>query len=376
MPAMTEIELADAIAQRRFGALTLDTSIFDQFGCNLDYRALQALGPVAGQHAIRVVFSDVVAGEVQAHIQRDATEKAEKLSGALNQYRKAWRRPEKLSELALPVDLDADPTELAHEEWEAFVDDLSAEVIGSEGLVSVGELVQRYFALEAPFGAKEAKKSEFPDAIALLALEAWATREKLLVLVISRDGDWSTFCASAQHLVCTSKLEQALGHFNRAAQAVADRAVAMLKEGQAPDLKHEIELEIESWLEQADFEIEAHSDFYYDAEPESAVLQTWELISDPQVLSIEGEEVTFSVELSCLINFTANFALSVRDGIDRDYVRLNSQTAEREEKHKVSLTITVERTFDPEPSAIEVEANRRSLHVYFGNVELDWGYEE
>jgi hypothetical protein len=37
---------------------------------------------------------------------------------------------------------------------------------------------------------KERKKSEFPDALALLSLERWATQNKSLVLLVSADGDW------------------------------------------------------------------------------------------------------------------------------------------------------------------------------------------
>ncbi|MBB3971854.1 hypothetical protein [Hansschlegelia beijingensis] len=94
MPAMSDAELADAVAEGCFGAMTLDTSVFDQFECNLDYRALRSLGPVASQHGVALIFTDVTAREVQAHIARAATDQAAKLTAALNQYRKAWRRPE------------------------------------------------------------------------------------------------------------------------------------------------------------------------------------------------------------------------------------------------------------------------------------------
>jgi hypothetical protein len=373
---MNDAELADAIAQRRFGALTLDTSVFDQFGCSLDSKALQAVGPVCEQHGIRLVFSEVTAGEVQAHIHKAAADQSEKLRAALNQYRKAWRRAETVAELAPPVDLEAEADLLARKEWEAFFNDVHADVIVSESLVSAGELVRRYFAMEPPFGAKDGKKHEFPDAIALLALEAWAEQGELTVLVISRDADWQGFCAAAKHLVCASNFQQTLGHFNRAAQAIADRAIELLKAAEAPELHHEIGVEIEAWLDQADFTIDASSEFYFDAEPEGAVLQSWEIVSGPEVLAIEGEEVTFSIVLDCVISFTANFDLSVRDGIDRDYVSLNSQTEEAEENYRVTLTITVGRTIAPEPTVVSVQANRRRLHVDFGHVSLDWGYEE
>ena len=98
MPKLTEAELHEAIVQGRFGAITVDTNIFDKFGCNLDMRALRALGPVAAQHEIKLIFSDIIAGEVQTHIRRVAAEQADKLRTALNQYRKAWRRIEAVTE--------------------------------------------------------------------------------------------------------------------------------------------------------------------------------------------------------------------------------------------------------------------------------------
>jgi hypothetical protein len=98
---------------------------------------------------------------------------------------------------------------------ETFLEAVSAEVLQSEPAVSVAELLRRYFGAEAPFSGKKgrqddsektkedeggkaapgekekgrkgegkkAKKSEFPDAIALLSLEAWALDADTTVLV-------------------------------------------------------------------------------------------------------------------------------------------------------------------------------------------------
>lgn len=376
MPAMTETELAEAIVQRHFGAVTVDTNIFDKFGCNLDMRALLALGPLASQHGVKLIFSDIVAGEVQSHISRSAAEQAEKLRSAINQYRKAWRRPEGLDVLAGPIDLNADPGALASEEWEAYAGNVGAEIVEADGLADVGELVRRYFAGQAPFSASAGKKAEFPDAIALLTLEAWAENEDCFVLAISQDGDWRTYAETSARLVCTPDFAGALDLFNTAGRTLVDGLIQRLRSDQAPDLKREIDLELEAWLSDADFEIEARADFHYDAQPESAVVQDWTIVSEPKVLALEGEDVTFSLEIDCLIAFSANFALSVWDGVDGDYVSLNSQTEEVEENHKVIMTVRVDRRFAPEPDVVEVEANRRRLLADFGYVGLDWGYEE
>ncbi len=376
MPAMTEAELADAIAQRQFGAVTLDTSVFDRFGCNLQTPALRALGPVGAQHDVHLVFSEVTVHEVQAHRRRAAEEHALKLKAALNQYRRAWRRTEPLSQLAAAIDLDADASQLAAGEWDTFTAEIGAHVLSADGHASFSELVRRYFSAEAPFAQKEGKKNEFPDAIALLTLESWAESTNVLLLTVSGDADWKAYAETSPRLVWTSDLDGALDLFNQAGHRVAERAVELLAAGDAPELSHEIELEIQAWLDDADFEVEASSDFYYDVQPESAVLQTWEIVLPPKVLAVQGEDVTFSLELDCLIEFRAEFDLSVRDSFDRDYVRLNTQAAEKQARHRLTLAITINRSFDAGLEVIAVEANRRRLRVDFGNVELQWSYEE
>ncbi|CAN5334378.1 hypothetical protein BH10PSE3_BH10PSE3_34690 [soil metagenome] len=47
-----------------------------------------------------------------------------------------------------------------------------------------------------------------------------------------------------------------------------------------------------------------------------------------------------------------------------------------EERHKVAVTLRVDRRSAPLPEVLEIEANRRRLTVDFGYVDLDWGYEE
>jgi hypothetical protein len=373
---MTDDELNEAIVQRRFGAVTVDTNVFDKFGCNLDMRALKALGPLATQHDVRLLFSDIIAGEVRAHIARAAAEQAEKLRTTLNQYRKAWRRAEAVADLAPPIDLGADPVLLAAEEWKAYVGDVGGEIVESEGRANVGELVRRYFAEEPPFMPTAAKKAEFPDAIALLALEAWAESEGCLLLAISRDGDWQAYATGSKHIVCVAEFEGTLSRFNSAGRRLADELVAKLRLGEAEDVKDEIERELDAWLSDADFDIEAHSDFHYEDQPESAVVQSWEIVGEPKVLALEGEEVTLSLELDCLIAFSANFSLAAWDSVDGDYVPLNSQSEEVEERHKVAVTLRVDRRSNPLPEVLEVEANRRRLAVDFGYIGLDWGYEE
>jgi len=64
-------------------------------------RAFRALGPLAVQHQVKLTFSDIVAGEVQGHIRRDAAEQTEKLRTALS---KALRTDHNVQVAAFPPD--------------------------------------------------------------------------------------------------------------------------------------------------------------------------------------------------------------------------------------------------------------------------------
>ncbi|MCR4470036.1 hypothetical protein [Burkholderia sp. SCN-KJ] len=45
------------------------------------------------------------------------------------------------------------------------------------------------------------RSHEFPDAVALLALEHWAAEHDTAVLVVSTDSDWQRFCSAHPRLL-------------------------------------------------------------------------------------------------------------------------------------------------------------------------------
>jgi PIN domain len=70
----------------------------------------------------------------------------------------------------------------------SFIDAVAPVMVGVQNVVEPTDLLRRYFAADPPFGGKETKKHEFPDAMALISLEAWARAARTMMLVISRDS--------------------------------------------------------------------------------------------------------------------------------------------------------------------------------------------
>ena len=63
MPEKTSDEIKSLIANGEILAITMDTSVFDQFGCNLKYKALTSVEQFKGKD-IQFVLTPVTMGEV------------------------------------------------------------------------------------------------------------------------------------------------------------------------------------------------------------------------------------------------------------------------------------------------------------------------
>lgn len=377
MPTLTADEIRRAIAEDAIGAVSLDTNVFDRFGCDLNVAILRKLDQFNGTH-VDVLFSEVVAREVKRHISTKAEETRKRLNGALQDHRKRWEAAYDIGALAEALHLNLDCDETASQQFDAYVAHIGAEIIPVNGHVDIDELTARYFDARPPFEANEKKKYEFPDALALLSLQGWADARKKMVLVVSKDAGWQTFAEHSDCLVSVSDVDLALDHFNQARRLAADGAIAMLRQGAAPELRHEIDAVIQARLDDNDFEVDADSTLSLDWEPHSAVLHEWEFseLAQPRIIAADGETVTFSIDLDCVVTFEAVFGFSVYDSVDKDFVNMGSETLSIEKTVSLTVVATIAREIEPEPVVTEVEVSTQRIQAHFGYIEPDWRDEE
>lgn len=123
-------------------------------------------------------------------------------------------------------------------------------------------MLEAYFSAKPPFATK---KSEFPDAIALQALERWAEEEDLQLLVVSKDGDWRQYCKDTPRLVVVDDLALALSYFHQNAEVACARLVQRLHAG-ALDLSSQLADAAQSAVERINFIPEVSSGYFFDAE--------------------------------------------------------------------------------------------------------------
>ena len=371
MPKLSDDDVKAKIADGSISALTIDTNVFDKYGCNLDFAIFRRLDQFTGS-AVAVLFSEIIVREVTRHIAKEAAETQRALKKALSAHGKRWKIDSAEVAPIASYRAEDDSGAAADEQFESFRDAVNGEVVPALGVNDrTGEILDRYFSVLTPFENKDAKKSEFPDAFALMSLEAYAQREGMSILCVSGDKGWANFCAGSERLVCIADLNQALSFFNESGRLVAEAAVNLLRAGQTEEITAEIESAIEYRLDDVDFYADGWSSVEFETEPLSATLQSidWEAAGAPVVIAVDSDVVTFTTLVAARVSFEASFRFEVRDSPDRDYVSLGSEDVSKETSVDFELAITVPKDPDEGMESIEVDVARRHIQVDFGTVE-------
>ena len=371
MPTLSNDQVKAAIADGDVFAISIDTAVFDAKQKNFQDAVLLCLDQFH-QRGVRVVIADVVANEMKTHLRDDALETQKALKKALRSHNWRWKRKEVEGEQEdLLIKADADT--LARVEFDAFLENVNGEVIKvSETPEAIDETFKRYFLKEPPFGAAIKRKYEFPDAFSLIRLEAFAMDNDKLLMCVSPDKGWIEFAAQSKHLICEDNLEDALALFNAADQHLADAIDERWHESESGELIEEVSSALEYRLDDLDFSIDAQTDFSFEAEPLSAVLQhvSTHEYGSLAIIAVDGETLTFTVEVEAIVDFEASFSFyAIVDKIDKDYVDIGSVVANVEKTLSFDLTIRADRSLENGLIFHEVEVTKKPFEVDFGYIE-------
>ncbi|CAN7401531.1 PIN domain-containing protein [Rhizobium sp. LjRoot254] len=351
-------------------AVTVDTAIFDQYGCKLNHPVLARLDQVK-KGGVRLVLSNVVLNEVTKHIAEGAADTARTLRSALKQHERRWQLGKNLDDAIEEFQLAVDPVVLASEQIIAYVEAVGAELIPGEGNGDLAaEVLRRYFIADPPFEKSEKKKHEFPDAFALLSLEQSAKERQTTFLCVSPDRGWAAFAEKSDHLVVFPKLDVVLSWFNDPGRHVADRVIGIWKNRQPANLTQEISAAFENFLDGLRFDVRGHGPLDYEAEPIGAVLQYIDLdqIGQPSVLLEDEDEVDFVVSVVAVVGFEAQFDFYVYDSSDDENVNVGTEIQYAEDALLFEVNLVVSRKVDGE-----------QLEVLFASISspriiVDFGY--
>lgn len=365
---------------KKFGAITLDTSVIEALGTKLESGLLEQLSQFVGS-PIKVLLSEIVIRELHTHLTAAGQAAANSLSGGMRGLEIGKLLTASQAEAVDDV-VDAldDIPKLVDARLDRFQQMVAAEILPGS-LADSGRLSALYFAGDAPFGTNANKKHEFPDAIALLSIEQWAKDHGKPVLVVAKDNDWAAFgAANSDHVTVVDDLGAALELLQEHADQVRAQVVTLLatREDVVQQIISAAIDGMASWPVEAEYNSMGYAEIG-DAEflPTAAeIVKTGDAI-DFAIVSAKEDEIVVSIPVRVTGTAYGDFSVSVWDSIDKEYVGLGGARSEVnfEEEAAVLATFSVMELLD-DIELLDAEFIDADGSVDFGMVEPDYGEEE
>lgn len=362
MPILTDDEIKRAITTGQVVGVTLDANVFSRRSDDLSAKVLLSLDQLQ-QKGVAFWLSEVVRGELKSHVKDSADATRAQLVLAINKYRRRWKGVD----LVDPPEASGD--ELAEAQVMDFLTNTHAIVIDLNREKLAGEVFKRYFDNAPPFGHKADKKHEFPDAFALLSIDAKAEEEGRKVICVGHDLGWKAYCDASDKLVYTENLDLVLSSFHEAEQGAANDVVARLRARNAHNLANELNEAIQLALDGTSFYADADCPVNWEEEHVQPSIQDLraETFSEPLVVTADADSITFTTSVVATVEFESEFHFGVHD--KEAPVSFGSRSFTTEQEIKAELTITVERDLEPEPNTLESEASVKSTTIDFGYLD-------
>jgi len=330
------------------------------------------------------VLSKIILTEVAQHLKNQLEKSKDDIEGALsNASRTGLVLDEHKAQLDAAAGLLRDPRTIAIERIKQFFRETGGRSVEYE-LADMTTVVRYYFRSIAPFEPK--KKSEFPDAIALLSLEAWAEENDRRILAISDDSGWLKYGETSDRIDVESDLAHALSTFQDHDQQVRRHVIEFFTALEAGELNvdaEQIETDIDLGLALHNIDVEATPDFNGRVELEGEYLdltsyefQKSDGVFDFDIIETAKAKITLQIFVDISATAHVDAGIYVNDSIDRDEVYLGSNHLQQDYSDTVSVMITLEGDFDEGPVAVSATDVQvlEMVHGYvdFGSVEPDF----
>lgn len=367
------------------GAISIDTCIFADAGYRLEGGIFKTLEQFKG-NSFSLIFSEVTISEVHRHMAKQADDDKMALISKLRSFGKSWLLPQD-EQLRTIATLMGERTgrSIATQRIKSFAERCGLAIVRASKTLDVDVLLKSYFHTKAPFEGSADKKSEFPDAIALLSLQGWAHQNKTCVLFVTKDKGCQAFCSESDCLVAIDELDDALALIQERQKVLTlelcNKAEALFADEDEGDLLEKLRVAVDSQIWDVSWIPEAESANYYEPEMQGVEVLTAEFVlsgSSPKFRAVEynGTELVAQATVSIEFDATCNFVFSAKDGIDKDMVGIGDATLTKRSRARVEVLLSFDIVEGDALSLSSIELMSSRCTVDFGFVEPDYSQDD
>lgn len=379
------IEVAKAkLLDGTIGAISVDTCIFTENGYRFDTGILKHLEQFK-DNPFKLVFSEMTLKEIRGHVNIILEEAKTKLITALRGVGKHWAFPESKQESVTNELLGPETTkEAASKRLIDFANRCGVQLLEAQSTLDITELLKLYFNVQPPFETSAEKKSEFPDAIALLSLQAWAKKEGTAILFVTKDNGCKRFCQDSEYLYAIDSLSEALKLIQERdvhCAALCKAIEAQINGGSYPDIHEKITDAISLHIWDINWIPDADSAFTYDEELDEVEITHGEFAAphahaEFRAVDYRNDMLVVQARFRLEIEATCSFNFFVKDGIDHDMVNIGGTSVSTKDTVKVDVLLTFDSPNEEVPELSDIELIPSRQKIYFGSVSPDYGDED
>ncbi|HCR1970355.1 TPA: DUF4935 domain-containing protein, partial [Enterobacter hormaechei subsp. xiangfangensis] len=369
---------------------SIDSNILYSLGYKFDSGMLDQLKQFKNKH-ILIIQPRIIHNEMVKHV----SEPFEKLHREIDKLCRESIRKLKTDEnnsvqAASQLKGDLDPIALAEKIIFDFYREINGEVLETKDYLDVDELIELYFLNQPPFENNKEKKNEFPDAIALLCLDSWASEKGFKVVAVSNDKGWKLFSEGVANVEVVDDLQSALAIFqpHQRAMEIIESLLGndFLDDGKR--LFSDIKVRVADYVSDAtDLTLDASSSYMFDYDDvqvefdDVKILQKFGKTDPIDLIRIEDDEITLSISVEVQCTIKADFSFYVEDSMDRDEILIGRSMQATSESFNTLLLVTLSGDFTKSLDEIKlehVEMQNNIDSVDFGSVEpeLEPDYDE
>jgi len=294
----------------------LDTETYVARNFQFDSGVLNTLRSHLEEDGCHLLITDINVREIRRHLKRKAVE----AHGIISRAKKDAMILRNTTALPwhgifAPVTVEAIQDQLVRK-FEAFLDHDSVEVVPTN-TVDINSVFDAYFDEKPPFAIK---KSEFPDAFVLLAVDAISKQRGHKLYIVSQDKDVKEFCALHENLISLGRLDDLLTLVLKNTERLAEPAKF------AEEIFSEYEIRLQEIIEQRirdeDFQIsDAFEEGFYEAEVQQVQIDSFKFVRRNLIdVSREHAEFDAAVKISLVITIDfPDYERSPWDSEDKEY---------------------------------------------------------
>jgi len=334
-----------------FDAITIDTQLVRTNDFRFENKQLDVLNAIVDS-ACPLLLTEVVASELADQLSEKIRQLRSQVKSNLEQCDKFGLIPE-----GQAPDLIEEDAHLSANRYLQKVFNRLGAIPVPNSKADIDQVWELYRKNSPPFGA-EKKRNEFPDAIALNALENYAEERDWEILAISGDKDWLSYSGVSDRITVVKGVPEAVRRIAEdqpqvLAPAVANFIRKLATPGEADQMAF-LTAGLDRQLVGYYFPAEAESEWGYDAEASIQEVEDIDIIhsfdeASVSILEVEETSLKAVVILPVDVKFEGHFEFFTIDNEGDQFPR-GQATAEMSERIKQEVILTFD--YNPEKSEI------------------------